>query len=541
MTRFLVACRLVLIIPVIGCVLLMAGVVIMGIGRIVTAGVNLVRVGDFSAKASKTMALAVIEIIDLFLVGTVAYIVAVGLYKLFVSSTQIELPTRLRDRGAGVFHAAKQQGGRTGQRRVTEEIVMSKDLRDTFSNWLASTGVNEAASQIITDYTVYLVFIIGCIIAYFIAKKALIIAIHTTTKRSTNKWDDILAKKKFFRTISYLIPAFIIFRFTPLILYNYPRTTSAIKTGASIYMVIIVMMALNALLDAVSQMYQTLAIARTRPIKGYVQIVKIIVGLLGAILIVANLFGKSPMGLIGGLGAFSAVFLLVFRDPILGFAGGIQLTANNMLAPGDWISMPDYDADGTVVDIALTTVKVQNWDKTITTIPTYSLMSKSFINWRGMQESGGRRIKRSINIDMKSVKFCTPELLDKFSKIMDVKRYVEKKQKELEIYNAERNIDDSILVNGRRQTNLGVFRAYLKGYLQNHPDVHKDMTFLIRQLQPSEKGLPMEVYIFSRIQEWAKYEDLQSDIFDHVLAVIPEFELRVFQNPTGDDFGSLRN
>jgi miniconductance mechanosensitive channel len=185
------------------------------------------------------------------------------------------------------------------------------------------------------------------------------------TKRSTNKWDDILAKKKFFRTISYLIPAFIIFRFTPLILYNYPRTTSAIKTGASIYMVIIVMMALNALLDAVSQMYQTLAIARTRPIKGYVQIVKIIVGLLGAILIVANVFGKSPMGLIGGLGAFSAVFLLVFRDPILGFAGGIQLTANNMLAPGDWISMPDYDADGTVVDIALTTVKVQNWDKTI--------------------------------------------------------------------------------------------------------------------------------------------------------------------------------
>jgi miniconductance mechanosensitive channel len=254
-------------------------------------------------------------------------------------------------------------------------------------------------------------------------------------------------------------------------------------------MVIIVMMALNALLDAVSQMYQTLAIARTRPIKGYVQIVKIIVGLLGAILIVANLFGKSPMGLIGGLGAFSAVFLLVFRDPILGFAGGIQLTANNMLAPGDWISMPDYDADGTVVDIALTTVKVQNWDKTITTIPTYSLMSKSFINWRGMQESGGRRIKRSINIDMKSVKFCTPELLDKFSKIMDVKRYVEKKQKELEIYNAERNIDDSILVNGRRQTNLGVFRAYLKGYLQNHPDVHTRCTQgydLLDQATPTE-------------------------------------------------------
>jgi len=202
--------------------------------------------------------------------------------------------------------------------------------------------------------------------------------------------------------------------------------------------------------------------------------------------------------------------------------------------------MPKYGTDGTVIDVALTTVKVQNWDKTISTIPTYSLIEDSFKNWRGMEESGGRRIKRAINLDMKSIKFCTREMLEKFNKIEYVKEYIENKEQELEKYNSEHNIDNSVLVNGRRQTNIGIFRAYLRGYLSNHPQIHNNMTFLVRQLHPSEKGLPIEIYVFSKIQSWAEYEDLQSDIFDHIFAVVPEFELKAFQNPSGADILQLK-
>jgi miniconductance mechanosensitive channel len=231
--------------------------------------------------------------------------------------------------------------------------------------------------------------------------------------------------------------------------------------------------------------------------------------------------------------------MFVFKDPILGFVGGIQLSANNMVRIGDWISMPKYGADGTVIEITITSVKVQNWDKTITTVPTYNLVKENFTNWRGMEESAGRRIKRSINIDMNSVRFCTPEMLENFKKIAFVSKYVDKKNTELDAFNRENNVDNSILVNGRRQTNLGIFRAYLKHYLHNKPEINDDMTFLVRQLQPTENGIPMEVYVFSRIQAWAEYEDIMADIFDHILAVIPHFDLRVFQSPTGFDLSQI--
>jgi miniconductance mechanosensitive channel len=251
------------------------------------------------------------------------------------------------------------------------------------------------------------------------------------------------------------------------------------------------------------------------------------------------LIGRSPLYLLGGLGAFSAVLLLIFKDPILGLVGGIQISANDMVRPGDWIVMNKSGADGVVTDISLTTVKVQNWDKTITTIPTYSLVSESFVNWRGMEESGGRRIKRSINIDMNSVKFASPEQLRKLKKIKLVRNYLDKTEKELKAYNEKNNIDDEVLVNGRRQTNLGIFRAYVAEYLKNNPNINQDMTFLVRQLQPGESGIPIEIYVFSKVQEWGKYEDIQSDIFDHLLATIPEFGLQVFQNPSGADFRRL--
>ncbi|MBN1339390.1 MAG: mechanosensitive ion channel [Bacteroidales bacterium] len=418
---------------------------------------------------------------------------------------------------------------------------MLKQIHSFLFEWLKGKGVSESNAQILTDYSTFIILIAGSVVAYYITKIIIVRIVNEITKKSPTKWDDALRDNKFFSRLAYFLPAYLIFILTPQILVDYPKSSGLIQNLCIIYMIFVMLMVVSSFLNAIADIYQDFSISRKKPIKGYLQIAKIIIYLIGAIVIIAHLFGKNPLGLLGGLGAFSAVLLLIFKDPILGFVGGLQLSANNMLQPGDWITMPKYDADGTVIDIALTTVKVQNWDKTISTIPTYSLIESSFKNWRGMEESGGRRIKRSIFLDMKSVRFCNEEMLAKFKKIEYVKEYVEEKEKELNQYNKERNIDDSVLVNGRRQTNLGVFRAYLRGYLLNHPLVHHEMTFLVRQLEPSEKGIPMEIYVFSKVQEWAKYEDLQSDIFDHILAVIPEFGLLVFQNPGGSDFRKLIN
>ena len=235
----------------------------------------------------------------------------------------------------------------------------------------------------------------------------------------------------------------------------------------------------------------------------------------------------------------TAVLLLIFKDAILGFVAGIQLSANNMIHIGDWIDMPKYGADGDVIDITLTTVKVQNWDKTISTIPAYSLISDSFKNWRGMSESGGRRIKRSINIDMNTICFCDEQMIEKYRHIQYIADYIDAKKREIDEHNIAANVDDSELVNGRRMTNIGTFRAYVIAYLKNHPKINRDMTFLVRQLQPNENGLPIEIYVFSSDKVWANYEAIQADIFDHILAAVPNFGLRVFQNPTGSDFNRL--
>ncbi|MCD4745457.1 MAG: mechanosensitive ion channel family protein [Bacteroidales bacterium] len=413
---------------------------------------------------------------------------------------------------------------------------MFKYLSNQFKEWLINCSISEETAKIITDYTAFILIILLSIIVFFITKTILLKIVHALSKKSITKWDDILIQHKVFKKLSYLVPAYIIHVFTPLILSSYPTTITVIQTCLSVYMIIIVLIVINSFLNAVSDIYQDFTIAKSKPIKGYVQVIKIIIFLIGGIIIISTLIHKSPFGLLGGLGAFTAILMLIFKDPILGFVGGIQLSVNNMVKPGDWIVMPRYGADGTVIDIALTTVKVQNWDKTISTIPTYSLITDSVKNWRGMEESGGRRIKRSVNINTESIKFCTPEMLERFSKYEYVSEYINKKEQELNEYNSKRNIDNSVLVNGRRQTNIGVFRAYLKGYLKNHPKINNNMTFLIRQLQSNELGLPIEIYVFSKIQEWAMYEDIQSDIFDHIFSVIPQFELEVFQNPSGSDF-----
>jgi len=416
---------------------------------------------------------------------------------------------------------------------------MIERINTILLDWLTSTGLSHANASFLQETIGIFVVLIASVLGFFIAKFLIIRTLHLVVARSKNQWDDILAKKRVFVKLAYLAPAIIINFLIPYVLTESDLLIRIIELVASIYIVIVVLNVVSSVLNAFHDIYQTFEFAKEKPVKGYIQVAKIIAYIIAIVIIITILMGDNNFGWLAGFGAFSAVLMLVFKDPILGFVGGIQLTANKMVRIGDWIEMPKYGADGTVTDISLTTVKVQNWNKTITTIPTYALITDYFKNWRGMEDSGGRRIKRSINIDMNSIKFCTPEMLERFKRIEYVSEYVEKTEAALDEYNSRKNIDSSVLVNGRRQTNIGVFRAYLKGYLTNHPKINNDMTFLVRQLQPTEDGIPIEVYVFSKDQEWAKYEDNQADIFDHILAVIPEFDLTVFQSPTGRDFQNL--
>ena len=400
-------------------------------------------------------------------------------------------------------------------------------------------GVSTGFEQFFVAITELIAAILLSYLAYRIAKKVILRVLTVAAAKTKSNWDDILIERKVFNKLAYLAPAYIFYWLMPYALEPYPDFIELFLLAIEVYTIIIVMLVSLAFLNSILHIYQHYEVSKSKPIKGYVQVVKILIYIVVALTLISVMIGKSPLILLGGVGAFSAVLLLVFKDSILGLVAGVQLTSNDMLRVGEWISMPKYGADGTVTDITLTTIKIQNWDKTISTVPAYALFTESFKNWRGMEESGGRRIKRSISIDMNSIKFCTPEMLKKFEKFQYITSYVKNTEANISRYNEENNIDPSLLVNGRRQTNIGVFRAYLKAYLENNPHIHNSMTFLIRHLQPTEKGLPIQIYVFSKIQSWAEYEAVEADIFDHVLAIIPEFDLRIFQNPSGADFAAL--
>jgi miniconductance mechanosensitive channel len=418
---------------------------------------------------------------------------------------------------------------------------MNTKLLFDISSLLEKNGIAQDIIPLLNMLYGLMLIFLSAWIADLITRKLVLRALKSLAKKTTSNWDDILLEKRVFNRLSHLVPAIILFYMIGIVLADYQQLLSFARSLINVYMIIMVLMAINSIINAIHEIYQNYKIAIERPIKGYVQVIKIIFYFIAVILILSVILNKKPTALFAGLGAMAAVFMLVFKDTILGFVASIQLSANDMVKIGDWVSMPSRNADGNVLEVTLNTVKIQNFDKTISTIPTYALVSESFNNWRGMEESGGRRIKRHINIDMKSVKFCNPEMLEKFKKIIYIKDYIENKQKEIAEYNLVNNIDESILVNGRRMTNFGTFRYYLEEYLKHHPKIHKELTLLVRHLQPTEKGIPIEIYFFSNVQDWANYEKIQADIFDHILAVIPEFELRVFQNPTGEDFKQLLN
>jgi miniconductance mechanosensitive channel len=410
---------------------------------------------------------------------------------------------------------------------------------DTLKAWLTENGLAAEHADLVSALATAVLVLLLSAVTYYISRTVLLRVVGAATRRTRTTWDDALVQSKVFSRLSHIVPAVVIYLAAPLIFVDYPDLAGTVRTATFVYMALIAMIVIDALLNAVLQIYRTYEISKRVTIQPLLQVTKIIVHFFGSIGILAILLGKSPVVFFSGLGALGAVLMLIFKDSILGFVAGIQLMSFDMVRRGDWIEMPSHKADGDVLDVSLTTVKVQNWDKTITTIPTYALVSQSFKNWRGMSDSGGRRIKRSIHIDMNSIKFCDAEMLERFKRIQFITEYVERKVDEVQQFNLANQVDESMLINGRNLTNVGTFRAYLVAYLRNHPKIHQDMTFLVRQLQPTEGGLPIEIYVFSKIQEWADYEAIQADIFDHVLAIVPEFDLRLFQDPTGADLRLL--
>lgn len=407
-----------------------------------------------------------------------------------------------------------------------------------YNELLTGSSLSKSLVVFIENVSIILITIGVAWLADFLVKKILITAITRFVKQTKNKWDDIFVERRVFNRLAHLAPALVVFSSLQYI-FDLPKLVEFLENLTQTYMVLVVVMVLDAVINALHEIYHRLPISKGRNIKGFIQVIKIIFYFVAIIIIISIFSGAAPKALMASLGALAAVFMFVFKDTILGFVASIQLSANKMVNVGDWIAMPKYNADGDVIDINLTSVKVQNWDKTIASIPTYALVSQSFNNWKGMEESGGRRIKRSINIDMNSVGFLDEAQIEKLRKFHLLNEYITGKEKEISEFNKSLKLDDSIVTNGRRMTNLGSFRVYLENYLHSHPMINQDMTFLVRHLEPAEKGIPMEIYVFSKDQAWANYEAIQADIFDHILAIIPEFGLRVFQNPTGTDFQKL--
>jgi miniconductance mechanosensitive channel len=416
---------------------------------------------------------------------------------------------------------------------------MFKQIILYFGKFGEQFGISNSASVTFGISISIIVLILFSWLAYVLTWKIMRRTILPIVQRSKTTFDDILVKHRFFKRLAFFVPAILLYYFLDDALGDSYQVPAIILDFIDVWLVIISIMIIESVLSTIRDYYQRYEISKERPIDSFIQVIKIISYIIGGLVVISIFIDKDVSTLLLSLGTMSAVLMLIFRDPILGFIGGLQLTFNEMVRIGDWISVPKYDADGVVLEITLTVVKVQNWDKTISMVPTYALVSNSFQNWRGMEESGGRRIKRSINIDMDSVTFCTPEMLENFRKIQILKPYLDKKEKEIENYNKKNKINPSVLVNGRRQTNLGVFRAYLKAYLKLREDINQNMTFLVRHLQPAEKGLPIEIYVFTKTTEWAEYENIQADIFDHVLAAIPQFHLKVYQYPSNSGIVEL--
>jgi len=419
---------------------------------------------------------------------------------------------------------------------------MQIPVSSTIEKFLIQTlGFNSEAAL----YSRVLILCVAVLILLYLIWRAgkwtLLKLVPSVTERTTTIWDDIILNKRVMSAIALLIPVMLLDYLAPDIFYGFWKFIPFVKGATNVIIVFTVAWIVASILNSVNHILAKNPDFRDKPIGSFTQLGKIFVYSIAFVLALSIIFNKSPFLLLSGFGAVAAVVMLVFKDSILGFVASVQLSANNMVHVGDWVTVPKYNADGDVLEISLTTIKVQNFDKTITTIPTYAFVSDSFTNWRGMEQSPGRRIKRAVNFQISSVQFCNAEMVERFKRIELVSDYVSNRQAEIETHNAKKGVDVSILINGRRLTNIGVIKVYLENYLKSNPNINQDMTIMVRQLSPTTEGVPLEIYAFSIHKEWKHYEGVVSDIFDHVLAAAKEFNLRIFENPSGADFQTLNN
>ncbi|EBV0855807.1 mechanosensitive ion channel [Salmonella enterica subsp. enterica serovar Anecho] len=399
---------------------------------------------------------------------------------------------------------------------------------------LAGIEMNHTTSLVVIFGIIFLTAVVVHIILHWIVLRAF----EKRASASSRLWLQIITQNKLFHRLAFTLQGIIVNIQAALWLQKGSEAADILTTCAQLWIMTYALLSLFSLLDVIFNLSQKWPAASQLPLKGIFQGIKLIGAIIVGILMISLLIGQSPAILISGLGAMAAVLMLVFKDPILGLVAGIQLSANDMLKLGDWLEMPKYGADGAVIDIGLTTVKVRNWDNTITTIPTWSLVSDSFKNWSGMSASGGRRIKRNINIDATSIHFLDDDEKQRLLTAQLLKPYLTSRHQEIDEWNKQLDAPESPL-NHRRMTNIGTFRAYLNEYLRHHPRIRKDMTLMVRQLAPDDHGLPIEIYAFTNTVVWLEYESIQADIFDHIFAVVEEFGLRIHQTPTGSDIRAL--
>lgn len=407
-------------------------------------------------------------------------------------------------------------------------------------DWLVRSGVPASTARYLNMLILALLLVVVSYLAYVVAQKLLQRMFHKLSERTETSFDDLLYNNKAIRNISKAIPYIIILQLFPLVFADFPGWLPFIKKLVDVYLVILIVQVVRSFLYTCRDFAKVSPHFKDKPVESFIQVVLIFLYVAAGLIIFSLLTGKSVLAFLTAMGAASAILLLVFKDTILGFVASIQVSVNDMVRIGDWISMEKYGADGDVVEINLASVKVQNWDMTITTIPTYFLISDSFKNWRGMQQSGGRRIKRSIFIKISSVRYLGDDDVERLKKIQLLRQYLEDNGKSIKEYNKANNVDESLLINGRHFTNIGVFRIYIDEFIKHHPDIHKGMIMMVRQLEPTVTGMAIEVYAFSNKTDWVIYERVMSDIFDHLLAAVKYFDLEAFEMPASDDVRYLK-
>ena len=411
-----------------------------------------------------------------------------------------------------------------------------ENLKHIIYNYLISSGMSENTAEYGNMLALGIITLILVFLIDFIIRKLLLGFFVQYARRSKTNFDNLLVINKTPRNIAHIIPLLIALELTPVIFVDFPYAENIIEKGLQLFSIVLILWVVRSVLNTLKDFFKTLPRLKDKPIDSYIQVFMIFAWVAGFLFAFVVLTSIPLLTFLAGMGAASAVFLLIFKDTILGFVASIQVSINNIVHIGDWVTFDKYGADGDVIEISLSTVKVQNFDKTITTIPTYALISDSFKNWRGMMNSGGRRIKRALNIKLDSVKYLTKDEVDSLKNIESISAYLEKRQSDIQTYNTEHKVNKKLLLNGRNLTNIGVFRKYIETYLENHPAINKEMMIMARQLAPTTQGLPLEIYAFSSDKRWQNYEYIMSDIFDHLVAATPYFNLELFELPSNTSF-----